>query len=94
MRAMELSRDAIAKAFAAPWVKQPSVGDCYDAPDPNLWHPNTQSELDIAQDVCRGCPIGEYCYTVGTARKDSGVYGGVLLVNGKPHVMGSRWPKY
>jgi hypothetical protein len=33
--------------------------------------------------LCSGCPVAKQCFAVGISQKESGVWGGVYLENGK-----------
>ena len=43
-----------------------------------------EQSLAAAQALCAGCPVRELCLDLGRARDEYGVWGGVLLENGKP----------
>ena len=72
-------------AFTAPTPHDPElVWACADHPDPDLFHPTDQADLAAAQALCADCPVRELCLALGLARGEYGVWGGVLLDNGKP----------
>lgn len=52
--------------------------------DPELFHPEDPTQLAEAQQVCAACPMRQTCLELGTARREWGVWGGVLLESGKP----------
>jgi len=52
--------------------------------DPELFHPEDLTQLAEAQQVCADCPMRQTCLELGTARREWGVWGGVLLESGKP----------
>ena len=52
--------------------------------DPELFHPEDLTQLAEAQQVCTDCPMRQTCLELGTARREWGVWGGVLLESGKP----------
>lgn len=52
--------------------------------DPELFHPDDLTQLAEAQQVCAVCPMKQVCLDLGLARREFGVWGGVLLENGKP----------
>lgn len=51
--------------------------------DPNLFDPHTESELAAARDICAVCPIAPECLSIGFKRGEWGVWGGVLLEEGR-----------
>lgn len=57
---------------------------CADHPDPEMFHPTDAIELAEAKNVCDGCPARAACLRLGLDRDEWGVWGGVLLENGKP----------
>lgn len=72
-------------AFTAPTPHEPGlVWACADHPDPELFHPTDEVELAAAQAVCATCPARAVCLDLGLRRDEYGVWGGVLLENGKP----------
>lgn len=62
--------------------------------DPELFHPTSLDELAQAQEVCAGCPMRAVCLDLGLSRREYGVWGGVLLENGRrleaPRVAGRK----
>lgn len=72
-------------AFTAPTPLDPAITwACADFPDPDFFHPVDDAGLAAAQAFCAGCPVRELCLELGTRRDEFGVWGGVLLENGKP----------
>jgi WhiB family redox-sensing transcriptional regulator len=72
-------------AFTAPTPHDPTLSwACADHPDPELFHPTDDESLAAAQAFCADCPVRELCLDLGRARDEFGVWGGVLLENGKP----------
>lgn len=51
---------------------------------PELFFPQAPRDLTAAQDVCLECPLIADCLAVGLARREYGVWGGVLLEAGSP----------
>lgn len=51
--------------------------------DPNLFDPHTETELAAARDICAVCPIATECLSIGFKRGEWGVWGGVLLEEGR-----------
>lgn len=52
--------------------------------DPELFFPADNATLAAARRVCDGCPMRDTCLALAQARKESGVWGGVLLDRGRP----------
>ncbi|OIJ25771.1 hypothetical protein UG56_016240 [Nocardioides luteus] len=52
--------------------------------DPELFHPDDLAQLAEAQEVCADCPMRQTCLDLGVARREWGVWGGVLLESGRP----------
>ena len=72
-------------AFTAPTPHDPKlVWACADHPEPDVFHPTDDATLAEAQALCADCPVRELCLSLGLARDEYGVWGGVLLENGKP----------
>lgn len=71
-------------AYAHPTPRSLADGwACADA-DPDLFFPSDDARLAAAQEVCGACSFRDTCLGLGTARSESGVWGGVLLVDGTP----------
>lgn len=56
---------------------------CADS-DPDLFFPENEATFVEAQKLCATCDLRAVCRSLGQARQESGVWGGVLLVRGKP----------
>ena len=70
-------------AFTAPTPHDPMlVWACADHPDPDLFHPTDQAGLAAAQASAPTAPCGSSAST-SVGRHEYGVWGGVLLENGK-----------
>jgi predicted dinucleotide-binding enzyme len=79
-----LTTHGVVAAFAHPTPRHLADGwACADA-DPDLFFPDDDTALAAAQAVCRTCTFRDACLGLGTARGESGVWGGVLLVDGAP----------
>ena len=52
--------------------------------DPDMFFPADDSALAAATAICDGCVVRTLCRTIGVARAESGVWGGVLLAEGIP----------
>jgi hypothetical protein len=54
--------------------------------DTNLFFDKYEEDekLRVAIDnLCSGCPVARKCFAVGISNKETGVWGGVYLANGK-----------
>lgn len=79
-----LTTHAVTAAYAHPTPRQPAgTWACADA-DPDLFFPGDDARLAAAQAVCGTCTFRDACLGLGTARGESGVWGGVLLADGRP----------
>lgn len=71
----------IANEFPTP--RAPQAAWVCVGQDPDLFHPEDLDGLAQAAAVCAPCPMREACLALGLDRKEWGVWGGVLLENGK-----------
>lgn len=51
--------------------------------DPQIFQPQDDETLARAQSICAGCPARFLCLNLGLQRREWGVWGGVLLEEGK-----------
>lgn len=75
-----LSTGAASKAYDTP---TPKVNWACAGIDPELFFPADEAGLASALRVCSGCDFLNLCRKIGETRKESGVWGGVLLEEGK-----------
>lgn len=75
-----LSTGAATRAYANP---TPKVEWACAGIDPELFFPADEHGLANAIAVCGGCSFRNLCLSIGQTRKESGVWGGVLLEEGK-----------
>jgi len=75
-----LSTGAATKAYANP---TPKVEWACAGIDPELFFPADDQGLASAIAVCDTCSFRNLCRSIGQARNESGVWGGVLLEEGK-----------
>jgi len=79
-----LETKGVTIAFASPTPLDPALTwACADHPEPELFHPVDDAALAAAQALCAACPVRELCLDLGR-RDEFGVWGGVLLENGRP----------
>lgn len=57
---------------------------CRKAPDPEVFHLIFPEQLKAALDFCRACVRVDPCLTAGRRGRETGVWGGQLLLYGKP----------
>lgn len=55
---------------------------CADA-DPEQFFPEDDATLALARAICAECPVRDVCRALGIARGETGVWGGVLLADGR-----------
>ena len=51
--------------------------------DPEIFFPADDVALAEATALCAGCPVRSTCLALGEARSETGVWGGVLLADGR-----------
>ena len=51
--------------------------------DPDQFFPEDDATLAAARGICAGCPVRDVCRELGLARGETGVWGGLLLEDGK-----------
>lgn len=56
---------------------------CKGHPAPDIFQPRGRADLLAAQEVCEPCTMAGTCLLLGIERKETGVWGGVLLRYGK-----------
>lgn len=79
-----ITTKAMTVAFAHPTPREESLDwACAGHPDPEAFHPTDEETLAEVQDICSACPARSTCLDLGLARKEWGVWGGVLLEGGK-----------
>lgn len=76
---------AVTAAYQHPTPRLPAPSwSCGGYENPNAFDPADQDALVEAQAVCAGCEARSLCLTLGTSRREWGVWGGVLLEDGEP----------
>lgn len=71
-------------AYAHPTPHAPGLAWGCVGLDPEVFDPVDETALAEALAVCAGCDAITTCLALGVARREWGVWGGVLLENGKP----------
>lgn len=79
-----LTTHGVLAAFAHPTPRTAGATWACADQDPDLFFPDDEVQLEQARSICAGCPFAEACLGLGTARSESGVWGGVLLADGTP----------
>lgn len=79
-----LTTHGVVAAFAHPTPRHGVTGWACEDEDPDLFFPTDDARLAAAQAVCAPCALRDTCLGLGTARAESGVWGGVLLAEGTP----------
>lgn len=87
----ELRTKGVVAGHRYPWPRRHSVAPaCAGHAEPEQFFPTNEGELAAAKALCAGCGIRELCLAVALARGESGVWGGVLLDEGKPGALPRR----
>jgi len=87
IRALEniLNTKGVTVAYEHPTPRDPDVGwGCADHATPEIFDPDDDDMLAEALSVCGGCAARLLCLDLGLRRAEWGVWGGVLLEDGKP----------
>ena len=80
-----LDTHGVTVAYRYPTPRSPALTwSCADYDHPGVFDPIDQDDLAEAQAVCAGCGVRALCLALGVDRGEWGVWGGVLLENGKP----------
>lgn len=89
MRTTEVSTQAllttkgVTVAYAHPTPIEPDLPWACAGIDPDQFFPEDEATFAAARAVCARCPLSDVCRDLGLARDESGVWGGLLLDNGK-----------
>lgn len=62
------------------------IGSCLGYGDPDLWYEAYENDSVVAaqvDEICIHCPVAKQCFAAGLRGKETGVWGGVYLENGK-----------
>lgn len=78
-----LTSQGVNAAYAHPTPIVPTKKWACVGLDPETFFPTTAAALAEAQEVCGGCAVRDVCLSLGQARNESGVWGGVLLDRGR-----------
>lgn len=80
-----LDTKGVTVAFSHPTPQvAPGAWSCADSDEPDLFAPTSDDALARALEFCGTCAVRDLCLELGTSRDEWGVWGGVLLENGKP----------
>jgi len=82
-----LNTTAVTSAFENPTPN--AAWACADT-EPDVFFPSDNTALANAVAVCAGCGVREVCLSIAVARSESGVWGGVLLMEGLPQIAVKR----
>ncbi len=78
-----LNSKGVTVAYATPTPRAPKQDWACAGLDPELFFPEDANALDAARTLCGSCLQRDVCLTLGQARAETGVWGGVLLDRGK-----------
>lgn len=65
------------------WQK---IASCTDYEDPDLFfeaYEDDKKDATVVDQICLHCPVVKECFAAGVKGKETGVWGGVYLKNGK-----------
>ena len=79
-----LTSHGVTIAFDHPMPSVPAQEWACAGSDPELFFPSDDDALAAAVAVCAACPLRATCLELAAARSESGVWGGVLLQDGRP----------
>lgn len=80
-----LDTKGVTVAYGHPTPRRPAYDwGCVGYDNPAVFDPADADDLAEARSVCAACEMRELCLSLGVSRDEWGVWGGVLLENGKP----------
>lgn len=87
----EFNTKGVVAAHRYPWPREESLTPaCAGHRNPEQFFPQTQEDLAAAASLCGRCEIRGLCLEIALARAESGVWGGVLLDEGRPGAVPRR----
>lgn len=78
-----LTTKGVTVAYRHPTPTAPDMDWACAGIDPDQFFPEDEATLASAQRICAACPLRDVCRELGLARGESGVWGGLLLDDGK-----------
>lgn len=78
-----LTSHGVTAAYANPLPSAPTSDWACAGTDPDVFFPEDEQGLQQARAICGPCPIRAACLASAKARQETGVWGGVLLNQGK-----------
>lgn len=78
-----LTTKGVTVAYRHPTPTTPDLGWACAGLDPEQFFPEDDATLALARKVCAGCPLQDVCRSLGLSRGESGVWGGLLLDDGR-----------
>jgi|SRR5689334_4545098 len=80
-----LDTKGVTVAYGHPTPRKPAYDwGCVGYDNPAVFDPADDDDLAEARLVCAACDVRALCLNLGVSRDEWGVWGGVLLENGKP----------
>lgn len=80
----KLNTKGVTIAYEHPTPRDPALEwRCAGHENPDLFDPADEEALAVATEFCGGCMMRPTCLLLGLARGETGVWGGVLLEDGK-----------
>ena len=78
-----LTTKGVTVAYRHPTPTTPDMGWGCAGIDPEQFFPEDEATLAAAVRICADCPLQDVCRELGLARGESGVWGGLLLEDGR-----------
>ncbi|HUQ00684.1 MAG TPA: WhiB family transcriptional regulator [Aeromicrobium sp.] len=78
-----LTTKGVTVAYRHPTPTAPDMPWACAGIDPDQFFPEDDATLALARGICAACPVRDVCRELGLARGESGVWGGLLLEDGK-----------
>jgi hypothetical protein len=78
-----LTTKGVTVAYRHPTPTEPDLPWACAGIDPDQFFPEDDATLAAARSICAGCPLRDVCRDLGLARGETGVWGGLLLEDGK-----------
>ncbi len=78
-----LTTKGVTVAYRHPTPTAPDLGWACAGIDPEQFFPEDEATLAEARRICARCPLQDVCRELGLARGESGVWGGLLLEDGR-----------
>ena len=78
-----LTTKGVTVAYRHPTPTTPDLPWACAGINPDQFFPEDEATLAAARRICAECPLQDVCRELGLARAESGVWGGLLLEDGR-----------